>query len=216
MSTTAQQPIHFANATLGTERHICAFFNSADEEYRALLPFIREGIERGEKAFHIVDPNLIEDHVGRLREAGVDADGAQSRGQLVVKRWQEAYLMDGHFDQDRMLALVEEVLSAGPAEGYPQTRVVAHMEWALEDFPGVNDLLEYETRANFVLPKYKDPVICTYDCAKFGAGIAMDILRTHPMVILGGVLQRNPFFVPPAEFLAELRERGACTSRAVA
>jgi hypothetical protein len=37
----------------------------------------------------------------------------------------------------------------------------------------------------------------------------MDILRTHPMVILGGVLQKNPFFVRPAEFLLELRERGA-------
>lgn len=40
----------------------------------------------------------------------------------------------------------------------------------------------------------------------------MDILRTHPMVIMGGVLQRNPFFVPPAEFLLELRERGAYRS----
>ena len=37
--------------------------------------------------------------------------------------------------------------------------LIAHMEWALEDFPGVNDLVEYETRANFILPKYKDPVI---------------------------------------------------------
>jgi hypothetical protein len=156
---TAEQPIHFANATLGTERHICAFFHSPDEEYRVLLPFIREGIERGEKAFHIVDPRLMEDHLARMRQAGVDADGAQSRGQLVVKRWQDAYLRDGHFDQDRMLALIEEVLSAGPAEGYPLTRLVAHMEWALEDFPGVNDLVEYETRLNFVLPKYKDPVI---------------------------------------------------------
>jgi hypothetical protein len=36
------------------------------------------------------------------------------------------------------------------------------------------------------------------------------------MVILGGVLQRNPFFVPPAEFLAELRERGAYSSRSSA
>ncbi len=33
------------------------------------------------------------------------------------------------------------------------------------------------------------------------------------MVILGGVLQRNPFFVPPVEFLAELRERGTYSSR---
>jgi hypothetical protein len=47
----------------------------------------------------------------------------------------------------------------GPKEGYRLTRLVAHMDWALEDFPGVNDLVEYETRLNFILPKYKDPVI---------------------------------------------------------
>jgi hypothetical protein len=206
---TAETPVHFANGTPDMNCHICAFFNSPEEEYRFLLPFIRDGIERGEKAFHIVDPRLLENHLARLREAGIDAESAQSRGQLVVKRWQDAYLRDGHFDQDRMVALIEEVLSAGPAEGYALTRLVAHMEWALEDFPGVNDLVEYETRLNFVLPKFKDPVICTYDCSKFGAGVAIDILRTHPMVIVGGVLQKNPFFVPPAEFLAELAERGA-------
>lgn len=155
----AEQPIHFANSTLGTDRHICAFFHSPDEEYRVLLPFIREGIERGEKAFHIVDPRLTDDHFRRLRDAGIDADRAAERGQLVVKRWEDAYLREGHFDQDRMLALIEEVLSSGPAEGYSLTRLVAHMEWALEDFPGVDDLVEYETRLNFVLPKYKDPVI---------------------------------------------------------
>jgi hypothetical protein len=35
----------------------------------------------------------------------------------------------------------------------------------------------------------------------------MDILRTHPMVIIGGVLQVNPFWVPPDEFLEELDAR---------
>ena len=43
--------------------------------------------------------------------------------------------------------------------------------------------------------------------ARFGANVVMDILRTHPMVIIGGILQENPFFVPPDEFLRELRER---------
>ncbi len=155
----SQQPIHFANATLGVQRHICAFFNSPDEEYRVLLPFIREGIERSEKAFHIVDPSLMDDHLGRLHEGGIDTKAAADRGQLVVRRWQDAYLRDGHFDQDRMLALIQEVLAAGPAEGFPLTRLVAHMEWALEDFPGVNDLVEYETRLNFILPNYQDPFI---------------------------------------------------------
>jgi hypothetical protein len=206
-------PIHFADSTLGAERHICAFFNSREEEYRVLLPFIREGFERGDSAFHIVDPQLEDDHVHRLQGAGIDTDGASKKGQLIVKRWQEAYLQDGHFDQDRMLSMIEGVLSSAEAEGKPMVRLVAHMEWALQDFPWVNDLVEYETRANFVVPKYKHPCICTYDCTRFGAGVAMDILRTHPMVILGGVLQKNPFYVQPVEFLAELRERGTYTSR---
>ena len=73
----------------------------------------------------------------------------------------------------------------------------------------MDDLLEYETRLNYALPKYDDPVICTYDLSKFGAGVVMDIMRTHPMVIIGGILQENPFYVPPDEMLRELKERAA-------
>jgi hypothetical protein len=40
----------------------------------------------------------------------------------------------------------------------------------------------------------------------------IDILRTHPLALIGGVLQVNPFFVPPAEFLAELRSRDRLAS----
>ncbi|MCW3097304.1 MAG: sensory transduction histidine kinase [Chthonomonadaceae bacterium] len=81
------------------------------------------------------------------------------------------------------------------------------VEWAVEDRPLLNDVLEYETRLNYALPKYDDVVLCMYDLAKFDAGVAMDILRTHPMVIIRGVLQENVFFVPPDEFLRELRDR---------
>ena len=128
-------------------------------------------------------------------------------GQLELRRWQDAYLRGDRFDQDAMLALLEEVLQSGEASGYPLTRLVAHMEWALLDKPGVDDLLEYETRLNYMLPKYDDPVICTYDLSKFSASAAMDIMRTHPVVIVGEVLQENPFFVPPDQFLLEIRER---------
>lgn len=158
-SDTVEQPIRFAGSTLGAYRHICAFFHSADEEYRVLLPFIKEGFERGEKAFHIVDPELRDDHVARLQSAGIDVETAQEVGQFQLRNWEDAYLRDGHFDQNKMLALIEAVLDEGKLQGYPLTRLVAHMEWALEDRPGVNDLVEYETRLNYLLPRYKDPVI---------------------------------------------------------
>lgn len=41
----------------------------------------------------------------------------------------------------------------------------------------------------------------------------MDILRTHPMAIIGGTLQENPFYVPPDQFLNELRARRQGTGR---
>jgi len=48
---------------------------------------------------------------------------------------------------------------------------------------------------------------CAYDLLKFSASMIIDIMRTHPVVIIGGVLQENPFFVPPDQFLLEIRER---------
>jgi hypothetical protein len=204
---TNDRSVQFAGDTLGRQRHICAFFNSVDEEHRVLRSFITEGLDRGEKAFHIVDPELREEHLKRLTEAGVSVERAMGSGQLEVRPWQHTYLRGDRFDQDAVLALIEEVLQSGTAAGYPLTRLLAHMEWGLLDKLGVDDLVEYETRLNYVLPKYDDPVICTYDLSKFGASVAMDIMRTHPVVIIGGVLLENPFFVPPDQFLLEIRQR---------
>ena len=46
-------PVHLAGLSLGDYRHVCAFFNSEDEEYRALLPFIEEGMQHGDRAVHV-------------------------------------------------------------------------------------------------------------------------------------------------------------------
>lgn len=158
-NSVSEQAIRFAGSTLGSYRHICAFFNHPDEEYRVLLPFIKEGFERGEKAFHIVDPKLRPEHIKRLLAAGIEVVEAEKSGQFELFNWEDAYLREGHFDQNKMLALIEEVLDGGHNQGFALTRLVAHMEWALEDRPGVNDLVEYETRLNYILPLYPDPVI---------------------------------------------------------
>jgi hypothetical protein len=159
VSAEAREPIRFAGSVLEAQRHVCAFFHSHDEQYSTLLPFIKDGFDRGEKAFHIVDPDLRAEHRARLASAGIDVEKAETSGQFELRNWADAYLRDGHFDQDRMLALIEEVLDGGSQQGFALTRLVADMEWALEDRPGVDDLVEYETRLNYLLPRYKDPVI---------------------------------------------------------
>jgi MEDS: MEthanogen/methylotroph, DcmR Sensory domain len=204
---TESHSVEFAGGNQGRQRHICAFFNSTDEEHRVLRSFFKDGFARGDKAFHLVDPELREDHLKRLAEAGIKVQETMDTGQLEVRPWQDAPLRGGRFDQETWLASFEHVLQSGPAAGYAQTRFLAHMEWALVDLPGVEDLIEFETRVNYVVPKYDDIVICAYDLSKFGASVVMDALRTHPAVIVGGLLQVNPFFIPPDQFLLEIKDR---------
>jgi hypothetical protein len=59
----------------------------------------------------------------------------------------------------------------------------------------------YEALLSGQLQGYDDPVVCTYDTTRFGGPIVVDVLRTHPVAIIGGVGQENPFFAPPAEFM---------------
>jgi hypothetical protein len=99
------------------------------------------------------------------------------------------------------------VLQSGGAARYPLTRFISRVETELVDKAGIDSWLEYETRVNYVVPKYDNPVICTYDLSKFSASLVMDMMRTHPVVIIGEVLQENPFFVPPDQFLLEIREK---------
>jgi hypothetical protein len=199
-----------AGVDLGGQNHVCAFFNTIDEEHRVLRSFFKDGFDHGEKAVHIVESENREAYLKGLSAAGINVQEVMETGHLEVLPWTDMYVRNHQFDQDAMLASVESLIQSGAAAGYARTRLVGHhMDWLFRDKPAVNNLLEYEARLNGVLAKYNDLVICNYDLSKVGASVAIDIMRTHPMVIIGGLLRENPFFVPPDQFIEERRQRRA-------
>jgi hypothetical protein len=204
---TKAKPIPFAGSQLDETRHVCAFFNSDEEGYRVLLPFIKDGFACGDKAVHVVNPDQHPNHLRRLTSAGIDTTATQQSGQLELRTNTDAYLRNGCFDQDRMIETFEQLASGNANGGFPLSRIVCHMDWAAEGRSHIDKLVEFESRVNQVWDQHDDAVICVYDLAKFGGTTVIDIMRTHPMVIIGGLLQQNPFFVPPKQFLPELRER---------
>ncbi len=206
---TVTAPIPFAGSQLGDLRHVCAFFNSADEGYHVLLPFIKDGFDCGHKAVHVVNPDQHKDHLQRLAAEGIDTIAAQQRGQLELRTNTDTYLRNGRFDKDRMLQSFEQMASGNAKGGFPLSRIVCQMDWAAEDRSHIDELVEFESRVNDVWRRHDDAVICVYDLAKFGGDAVIDIMRTHPMIVIGGILQQNPFFVPPEEFILELHQRRA-------
>jgi hypothetical protein len=206
MATIPQSSQFTGNSSI-QRGHVCAFFNSVDEQRRVLQPFIKGGFDQQDKAYHVVDPEQREEHLRWLAEAGIDVRKAMSTGQLEVRPWQDGPLGDVSLDPDTWMVACEQVLQLGAAAGYAHTRFVAQMEWALGRRWEDVDLFEFETRLNYVIPKYEDWVICSYNLPKFGASVMMDALRTHPVVIIGGLVWENPFFVPPDQLLLEIQER---------
>ncbi len=206
--TDLAAPISLAGSTLrDTPRHVCAFFASDEEEYRVLLPFIRDGFDHGHRAVHVVDPAQRGDHLGRLAAAGIDTAAAEGCGQLELRGSTETYLPDGRFDPERMLGVFEQLtVHRG---GFPLSRIVCRMDWAAEGGVVAEEVIEFEARVNHLWCRHDDAVICTYRVGQLGGDALIGIVRTHPLVIVGGILQRNPFFVPPERFLAERRERRA-------
>jgi hypothetical protein len=204
---TDERPVFLAGANLGEVRHVCAFFDSRDDEYRVTLPFIKDGLECGHKTIHIVDPSLRDDHLQRLASAGIDIAAGQKSGQIAVADWSQTFFVERPFNPDRQLALLDQALRAGREQGFPISRYVGHSEWALQEGGSIELLLELEAKTNEMWPRYADTLICCYDLARFDAETVVNALRTHPVVIIGGILHHNPFYVQPDVFLREVHER---------
>jgi len=178
--------------------HICAFYRGPAQRDEVLLPYQREGILAGDKVICVMDDPDVE-QVTKPLSLVLDVEASVSSGQLDLLRSDNAYIPDGTFCLDRMLDFWEAgVGGAVRRSGYSFVRAVGEMTWALRDLPGVGDLVRYEARLNRFLPRYPQVILCLYDLERFTDGqVLMELLRTHPKVLMSGQLLENPWYVEP-------------------
>ena len=202
---TSDRKINFAGLGLNGNYHLCAFFHSEDEEFRTLLPFMVDGLAAGEKVVYLVDGNNIEEHRRRLRDGGMDCEAVEQSGQLNVVGWPPSVRDVDAVDQAKS---VDDFLSAALNQGYRRMRVVGDMDWAAENQISDAYLIKLEARLDTIYSRHDVWVICAYDLSRFSGVAVLDVMRTHPATLIGGVIQHNPFYIPPEQMLQELRERG--------
>jgi hypothetical protein len=204
-AATDEPPLRLAGRTLKT-RHVCAFFQSKEEQNRVLMPFFKEGLELGEKVVHVVEPGQCAKHLEACAACGINTAAAAATGQLEVRSWDQLPFATEKFDDQRMIELLEQLL-ADTHRRFPRARLLGNMEWAVERGTDEAALLRYEARINHLVPRHPDVFVCAYDINRHNGGLLIAILRAHPMVIVGGTMQENPWYLPPDQFLQELEER---------
>jgi PAS domain-containing protein len=186
---------------LGFHDHLCLIYETPEEQFAAIVPFVQVGLARGEKCIYVADDNTSSDVLEQMKRGGVDTAGALATGALSVITKTEAYLKQGYFDPDWMIQFLKDAADAARVEGYTGLRVTGEMTWVLGGDPGSERLIEYEAKLNYFFPENDALAICQYNIARFSPQIIMDVIRTHPLVIYRGQVCRNFYYTSPEEML---------------
>ena len=177
--------------------HIAHFFRGEQERLSVLLPFIQAGLEAGDQCCLVTEgaaSPMIQEHLGEL---GVDVEAALASGQLLVS--------EGGSSEEEMSAMFDSVISGAKGAGREVIRIGGDMTWALSKMPSSKKLLEWEAFYDkHVGPQASFIALCQYDHTRFGGSAIMCALETHPLSIIGNVVQENPFYRDPEEVLQEL------------
>jgi hypothetical protein len=177
---------------LRTGDHICCFYSGADERDRIMLDYLTAGVRHGDKCIGLVDSTDAQVVKARLERRQRSAPG-----QLNVLPAAEAYLRQGGFSCDSMISYLDETIgTAVGRDGFPLVRAAGEMTWVLPGPPGAEELFEYEAALNDFTPRYPQVLLCMYDVQRFGAGMLVDAVATHPRLLVGNLLIDNPWFTP--------------------
>ncbi|SDJ52790.1 MEDS domain-containing protein [Natronorubrum texcoconense] len=179
--------------------HFALIYESSDDQFAAVAPFIRQGIERGEHCLYVVDENDVADVEAALRDRGVDVDAALESGALAFETTQSTYLRDDQFDADEMISVYEEVIRE-TTEEYEAFRLAADMSWILEADVSVEECMTYESKVNELFDEEDAVAVCQYDREAFPQEVLCDVVRVHPHLIYDNTVCHNFYYIPPVEF----------------
>lgn len=187
---------------LTPHHHLCLLYETPEEQFSAVAPFLHIGLCRGEKCLYITDDNSPARVLEALSAAGIDTAGAVKSGALAVEGPHELYLGKGCFDPDATLDLLREAAESALRSGFTALRLAVEMTWALSGAPGAEKFVAFESGFNMLLSRSCMLAACQYDCRRFSPETLRKVLYTHPFILSRGMVYRNFYYVPPEEFLA--------------
>lgn len=134
---TQSSPLIAALEQLGPQDHLCSIYESQQEHFAVVIPFIRIGLERGEKCIYIAaDDDMLADLREALTSEELDVDSAIASRALVLATRKQTYLKYGSFDAAWMSTFWKEATQLALDDGFSGLRVTGETEWLSKNICG--------------------------------------------------------------------------------
>jgi DNA-binding CsgD family transcriptional regulator len=179
--------------------HICALYSGPAERDRLLFPFLREGMREGDKCLCLVDDAEVASTVRDWVEGRPGSEQPLRSEQLDVDRTSDAYLDSGRFSVEHMRSFLSGRMALAAESDSPMLRAAGEMSGVLPQLAGADDLFVYESVVNQIVEDMPAVFMCMYDLQGFGVSMLVDVLRTHPKVLLDRTVLDNPHYLTQVE-----------------
>jgi len=179
---------------MGPGDHACLYYDAPEEKLAVLVPFIRRGLECGERCVYLADPDAAQAIKAALGSAGVDVEHEIRRGALVITGRRD-YLFENRFDEDRMLQFLDLTLADALKAGFSGLRGTSDMLWEVGTVSELCKLRKYEAALDAFFKGKKLTALCQYHRRNIPSEYLVDSLIHHRSVLFGGKLRRkNPYY----------------------
>ncbi len=176
--------------------HVCPIYEHDRERFLAAGAFLAPGLERGERCLYVASEPGIERLLAELSARGVDVRAELDRGALHLLSDRDVYLRDGGFSAEAMLHYLDSKEREATRDRFSGLRYAGEMSWAVTT-NGETALIPYEARLNEFLEGRRMVVGCFYHRGRFDDAIIHDVIRAHPLVVIGERDYDNPYYEPP-------------------
>lgn len=195
----------------GRGNHVCALYSGPIERDDLLMAFVQAGLRLGDKCLCLIDQ--VELQEVRQRLVDENPPGREFRaGQLEVDRASSVYLESGRFSAENVTTFLGDAANAAAENQFPHLRVAGEMSWVLPGPPGADEFFAYESSLNEAATQIPSMLLCMYDVELFGTSMLLDVLKTHPKLLVGATVLDNPGCLPPDDYLAQHREASPAQS----
>jgi hypothetical protein len=184
--------------------HICSVYDTEEEQLATAASYLADGLRRGERVlFAGADRQVLARFRAALHREGFDAASLAGRGALIELTHPEAHLIDGRFDCERMLSMLNDAVESALNDGFSGLRTCGDMSWLLAHPPGSEQVQEYEALLNQFFSSVRASGMCQYPRRQLAAAHLDMALTTHSTAVAGGRHKFNPFYqithtLPPA------------------
>lgn len=179
-------------------------YESDKERDAIIFGFLAQGYNDGDRQLYCPVERTIDQFYESFTSFCPACGGVvHDPDQFTIINAKPLYYPSGIFDPWNMDSTLNEFYVESQKQGRRNIRATAEMAWALEAIPGVEHLMAYEARLNYFIPGKPWISICMYNVNKFPGTTILNVLKTHPFIINGGIITQNPLFIHPDKWLAD-------------